>query len=82
MATGRAEIMADPAAGAPWDLLPMIPILREAGGAFTTLGGEMVRPWTTALASNGRVHDAAIGCWGARERGDAAVQTAEILGRR
>lgn len=82
VATGRAEVMADPAAGAPWDLLPMIPILREAGGTFTTLGGGVVRPWTTALASNGRVHDAAIDCWGARERGDEAVQTAAILARR
>lgn len=81
VATGRAEIMADPAAGAPWDLLPMIPILQEAGGAFTTLGGGPVRPWTTALASNGRVHESAIGCWGARDRGDGAVQTTEILAR-
>lgn len=81
VATGRAEIMADPAAGAPWDYLPMLPILEEAGGRFTTLGGSAVGAWTTALASNGHLHPAASACWRAVERGDAAVQTPEILAR-
>ncbi|HEX6924519.1 MAG TPA: inositol monophosphatase family protein [Longimicrobiaceae bacterium] len=82
VATGRAEIMVDPATGAPWDYLPLIPILHEAGGRFTSLGGEAVGAWTTSLATNGRVHEAAMGCWSARERGDAVVQTEEILARR
>ncbi len=81
VATGRAEIMVDPAAGAPWDYLPMVPIIAEAGGRFTTIGGAPAAAWSTALASNGRVHDAAIGCWEARERGDAAVQIPMILAR-
>jgi histidinol-phosphatase len=63
VATGRAEIMADPAAGAEWDYLPMLPILAEAGGRFSTLSGGTVGAWTTALASNGRMHDRAIACW-------------------
>lgn len=81
VATGRAEVIADPAAGAPWDLLPMIPILEEAGGAFTTLGGEPVHAWTSALATNGLVHRQALECWDAVKRGDAAVQVPEILKR-
>jgi len=81
VATGRAEIMVDPAAGAPWDYLPMLPILAEAGGRFTDLGGRSVGAWTSALATNGRVHDGAIACWNVAERGDAAVQTEEILAR-
>jgi histidinol-phosphatase len=81
VATGRAEIMVDPAAGAPWDYLPMVPILSEAGGSFTTLGGAPAAAWSTAIASNGHVHDAALDCWAARERGDAAVQIPMILAR-
>lgn len=81
VATGRAELHADAAAGSYWDYAPMVPIINEAGGRFTTLGGRPVGTWTSALASNGRVHDAAVGCWNAAERGDAAVQVKEILAR-
>ena len=81
VATGRAEIMVDPAAGAPWDYLPMVPIMAEAGGLFTTLAGAPTAAWTTGIASNGRVHDAAIGCWEAKERGDGAVQIPMLLAR-
>lgn len=62
VATGRAEILADPIAGALWDLAPMRPILKEAGGRFTTFAGEEPYPWGTALASNGALHGAATDC--------------------
>lgn len=39
VATGRAEIMMDPAMN-PWDCAPMLPIMREAGGHFATWEGE------------------------------------------
>lgn len=81
VATGRAEVLADPAAGAYWDYAPMVPIIREAGGSFTTLGGKPVRSWSTALASNGRVHDAASRCWPAAVGGDAALQVEAVLAR-
>jgi histidinol phosphatase-like enzyme (inositol monophosphatase family) len=81
VATGRAEVLADPASGALWDYSPMLPILHEAGGRFTTLGGGPVSEWTTALASNGRLHDHAAACWDAAARGDAAVQVPSILQR-
>jgi histidinol-phosphatase len=80
VATGRADIMADVAGGSPWDIAPMVPILKEAGGRFTTLGGARPGPWRSALATNGLLHQSAAGFWDA-SRGDAAVQTAEILAR-
>jgi histidinol phosphatase-like enzyme (inositol monophosphatase family) len=39
VATGRAEVMLDPAIN-PWDCAPLPPILREAGGRFATWAGE------------------------------------------
>lgn len=75
VATGRAEVMADPAVGALWDYAPMVPILSEAGGSFTTLGGSPVRAWTSGLATNGRLRDAAAACW--RGAPDADLQGPE-----
>jgi histidinol-phosphatase len=65
VATGRAELMAEPTCGSLWDIAPMIPILAEAGGRFTTLGGAPVRARATALASNAHLHDVALACWDA-----------------
>lgn len=62
VATGRAEILADPISGARWDFAPMLPIVEEAGGRFTTFDGGAVTPWSTALATNGRLHTAASRC--------------------
>ena len=45
VATGRAEVMIDPALNA-WDAGPMVTILREAGGRFTSWRGEETI-WTT-----------------------------------
>lgn len=81
VASGRAEIMADPTVGSYWDYAALAPILSEAGARFTTLGGGPVRSWTSALASNGRLHDTALGFWEARSRGDSAVQPDFILER-
>jgi histidinol-phosphatase len=80
VATGRAEIMADVAAGSLWDLAPMIPILSEAGGRFSTFGDGPPAPWRSALASNGLLHQHAGAFWD-RDRGDAAVQIPSIRAR-
>jgi histidinol-phosphatase len=79
VATGRAEILADPATGSYWDYAPMVPIIEEAGGRFTTFGGAPAGAWTTALATNGRVHDQAAACWDGS--GDAALQVQAIVDR-
>jgi histidinol-phosphatase len=39
VATGRADIMLDPRMN-PWDCAPLLPIMKEAGGYFTTWRGE------------------------------------------
>jgi len=63
VATGRADIFVDPLIGSTWDFAPMIPIMEEAGGRLTTIGGQAVFPRSTALATNGLLHAAAARCW-------------------
>ena len=59
VATGRVDLMVDPISGSYWDFAPMDVILTEAGGRYTQFDGSPVGAWTQALASNGRLHDAA-----------------------
>ncbi len=80
IATGRAEILADPACGAYWDYAAVVPILNEAGGRFTTLTGAAVSSWSSALATNGLLHAQATAGWGSLG-GDDALQTPEIVAR-
>jgi histidinol-phosphatase len=80
VATGRAEILADPACGARWDYAPVLPILTEAGGRFTTLSGLPVHSWSSALASNSHLHEAATSHWAFAED-DTRLQMPVILGR-
>jgi histidinol phosphatase-like enzyme (inositol monophosphatase family) len=56
VATGRAEIMLDPALSA-WDVGPMIPILREAGGQFTDWQGVPTIWSKDGIGTNGVLHD-------------------------
>jgi histidinol-phosphatase len=51
VATGRAEIMLD-AAMNPWDCAPLLPILTEAGGRFTTWAGEPTIHGSDAVGTN------------------------------
>jgi histidinol-phosphatase len=82
VATGRAEILADPASGAYWDYAPMVPIISEAGGRVSTLRGAEVQAWSTILASNSRVHADAIAAWGVEAMGDEALQSDVVRIRR
>jgi histidinol-phosphatase len=79
VATGRADVMADPAVGAAWDYAPLIPILAEAGGRFTTLAGAPPSAWRSAIATNGVLHEAARGCW--RGAAELDIQVPELRGR-
>ncbi|HWB52998.1 MAG TPA: histidinol-phosphatase [Tepidisphaeraceae bacterium] len=56
VATGRAEIMVDPAMN-PWDSAPMLPILEEAGGHFTNWAGEPTIWTKDAVATNGKLFE-------------------------
>jgi histidinol-phosphatase len=55
VATGRIEAQVDPIM-APWDAGPFLTIVTEAGGTFTTLGGEATVHGGSGVGSNGRVH--------------------------
>ena len=57
-ATGRLDAMIDPIVS-PWDIAPLPVIVEEAGGRFTDLCGRSVLA-DSAVASNGRFHDALL----------------------
>jgi histidinol-phosphatase len=74
VASGRADLLADPACGALWDVAPMQVILPEAGATFTTLAGGAPAPWTSSLAGPPALHRRALGLWEG-SGGDAALQS-------
>jgi histidinol-phosphatase len=51
VATGRAEVMTDPVLS-PWDAAPLLPIIEEAGGVFTSWDGRRTAFGGDALATN------------------------------
>jgi histidinol-phosphatase len=59
VAEGKAEIYAEVDLK-PWDLAPCRLLVEEAGGRFTDFDGQPTIYTGTALATNGRVHDAAL----------------------
>jgi histidinol phosphatase-like enzyme (inositol monophosphatase family) len=56
VATGRADIMIDPAMHV-WDCAPLLPIIEEAGGRFTDWEGRRTIRGGNAVATNGLLHD-------------------------
>jgi histidinol-phosphatase len=60
VATGRAEVMLDPAIN-PWDCAPLPPILREAGGRFATWKGEETIWGLDGFACNNALYDEVVG---------------------
>jgi len=56
VAEGAAESMIE-AGAAPWDWAAPLVIVEEAGGRFTTLEGERRIDGSTAIATNGVLHD-------------------------
>jgi len=59
VADGRSEIYAE-ADLEPWDLAPCKIVVEEAGGRFTDFDGRPTIYTGSALATNGRLHDAAL----------------------
>ena len=55
VATGRAEIMLDAGMNV-WDCAPMLPIMQEAGGHFTTWAGQATIHGADAFATNEALH--------------------------
>jgi histidinol phosphatase-like enzyme (inositol monophosphatase family) len=56
VATGRSEVHVDPVLS-PWDAGPLLTILEEAGGRFTSLEGEATIHGGSGISSNGILHD-------------------------
>lgn len=52
VATGRAEVMLDPAMNV-WDCAALLPIIEEAGGTFTDWQGQRTIHGGNAIATNG-----------------------------
>ena len=59
VATGRVECQVDPVM-ASWDAGPFLTIATEAGGKFTTLGGEATLHGGSGVSSNGWIHEAVL----------------------
>jgi histidinol phosphatase-like enzyme (inositol monophosphatase family) len=68
VATGRAEIMLDPRMN-PWDCAPLLPILREAGGHFTTWVGEATIWGKDAVSTNAALHEQVLAVLKSERRG-------------
>ena len=66
VATGRADVMIDPAL-ALWDAGPLQVIIEEAGGKFTDWQGTPTIHHEEGIATNGRLHDLIL----AQIRGEA-----------
>ncbi|MDT8367989.1 MAG: histidinol-phosphatase [Longimicrobiales bacterium] len=59
VATGRADVMVDPELSA-WDAAPLLTIVTEAGGRFTSLEGEPTIHGASGVSTNGALHDAVL----------------------
>ncbi len=59
LVTGYADIMIDPIMS-PWDLLPLIPIIKGAGGVVTDYQGSDPVKGKSAVASSPDIHSAII----------------------
>jgi histidinol-phosphatase len=60
LAEGAVDVACEPEVSV-WDLAALDVIVREAGGTFTDLRGVPGPAGGSALATNGRLHDAALG---------------------
>ena len=55
LACGFADIMTD-AVLSPWDILPVLPVVRGAGAVVTDWQGGAKLPYNSAVAANPRIH--------------------------
>lgn len=67
VATGRAEVMLDPALSV-WDIAPFVCIIPEAGGVLTDLAGNVTAFGGSAIATNAALAQAARATLGVNQR--------------
>jgi histidinol-phosphatase len=63
VAEGVVDVAVDAAAN-PWDLAALVPIVAEAGGRLTDLGGAATYAGGDGVSSNGALHAATLGLVG------------------
>lgn len=68
VATGRADVMIDPAMHV-WDCAALLPIIEEAGGRFSDWRGRRTIRGGSAVASNGLLHDQVLALLEGRSAG-------------
>jgi len=78
VATGQADVMTDPIM-APWDLLPLIPVVRGAGGLITDWQGKEVVRATSSVAASPALHAQVIACLNAAAADDAAAPSPWVV---
>ncbi|MCG8469739.1 MAG: histidinol-phosphatase, partial [Gemmatimonadetes bacterium] len=59
VATGRADVMVDPIMNA-WDLIPLVPVIRGAGGVITTWEGDDPVSGSSSVAASPTLHAVTI----------------------
>lgn len=69
LAEGKAEVAME-AGLKPWDLAPMKILIEEAGGRFTDFQGRSTIHSSTALATNGHLHNNALARLTGRSRSE------------
>ena len=60
VATGRADVMCDGVSHNAWDVLPLVPIIRGAGGVISDWQGGEVGDQKSCIAANPRLHRMAM----------------------
>ena len=60
VATGRAEVMLDPALNI-WDAAALLPVIQEAGGSYTDWRGSASIDAGEGVATNGKLHAQVLG---------------------
>ncbi|MEY6436330.1 histidinol-phosphatase [Corynebacterium pseudotuberculosis] len=71
VAEGAVDIAAEPEVSL-WDLAPLVVLVEEAGGTFTSLTGEPGPHGGSAVASNALLHDAALDILGTKTQKPSA----------
>ena len=61
VATGRADLVVEPAVLNPWDIAPMTVILAEAGGRCTDWSGAATAYSKTGVSTNAALYDEVMG---------------------
>jgi histidinol phosphatase-like enzyme (inositol monophosphatase family) len=78
VATGQADIMVDPVM-APWDLLPLIPVVRGAGGVITDWHGNDAVSASSSVAANPALHAEVIARLGAAPKHGASAPSPWVV---